>query len=168
MRITFWLIVVITTVLAFLGWSEGVWRYHSFENVPGQLVFGWYQDQFYLSAAVGIATGFLWAIKSRRRVLHEPRDTGEKYLSRVLIHGLKGMALGGLVVFVMALARAASFIDIPVDWNVRIFQLVFTRKCLGVMCAVAPMMGLSWGVSIRLIHGDWGGSRALIPDGRGG
>ena len=165
-RITFWLIVVITAVLAYLGWQ--LWTYPIIDGVPGSEIFGWYQTQFFLSAALGTGFGFVWAaFFTRNRVLHQPNETAGDFTQRVLRHGLKGMALSGLVVFVIALGTAANKSVIPLDWMARISELVFHHKCLGVLCAVAPTMGLAWGVSLRLIHGDWGGARALIEAGGG-
>ena len=162
--ITFWLIIVITAGLAFLAWWPDVWAYPMIENAPGSEIFGWYQSQFLLSAAIGTGFGFLWGASfTHNRVLHKPKETAGDFRQRVLRHGLKGMALSGLVVFVIACGTAAALNEIPGDPSYRIFRLVFHRKGIGVLCAVAPTMGLAWGVTIKLMHGDWGGARALLP-----
>jgi len=166
-RITFWLIVVITAVLALLG---QVWASTTpIENVARLRIEEWYLDRLFFSAAVGTGFGFVWAtFFTRNRVLHQPNETAGDFTQRVLRQGLRGMALSGLVVFVIALGAAVTeeFVDSLAVLE-RIDVLVFNRKCLGLLCVVAPTMGLTWGVSIRLIHGDWGGARALIEAGGG-
>jgi len=165
-RITFWVIVVITTILALLGWQ--VWLRPQIAGIAAAVIEGWYLDRLFFSATMGTGFGFVWAaFFTRNRVLHQPNETAGDFTQRVLRQGLRGMALSGLVVFVIALGTAANKSVIPLDWMARISELVFHHKCLGVLCAVAPTMGLTWGVSIRLIHGDWGGARALIEAGGG-
>jgi hypothetical protein len=166
-RITFWVIVVITTILALLGWQ--VWQVPGIAGIGSQVIEEWYLDRLFFSATVGTGFGFVWAaFFTRNRVLHQPNETAGDFTQRVLRQGLRGMALSGLVVFVIALGAAVTeeFVD-GLAVLERINVLVFNRKCLGLLCVVAPTMGLTWGVSIRLIHGDWGGARALIEAGGG-
>jgi hypothetical protein len=130
-------------------------------DVSGLIVEEWYTSQLIISAAISAAIGFIWAMISPKKVLHQPNETGQDYISRVLSYGLKGMAFAGAVVLLVACFRAARFNpEFADEWIDQIVDLV-QGKCISILFVSAPAMGLIWASVIRTF-GDWGGARALF------
>lgn len=165
MRKLFWLLIA--TGLGFAIFAIAVLESRLFPGVLGEVVDRWYLDQLVVTVVGGFIIGPLWARRSHAKVLHQPNESGRDYVTRVLRHGLMGMGLAAGVTILLVMVNAARWALIPEVPLDRISQLVFTVKGLGVLSAVAPTMGLAWGLTIRLTGGDWGGARALLPAGKG-